>query len=106
MKIQREARTLAVACAVFLGLYHLPVGHPRFDGAVSEALAGSVGGSRSESGTYRTRPASGAPAPAALAVAPALTGLSRFGALRQRLAEAAQPAQVTPDQGHRHHPKG
>jgi len=39
MSLQREAKTLVIAIAVFLALYHLPVGNPRFDGAVSEALA-------------------------------------------------------------------
>ena len=39
MNLQREAKALVIAVAVFLALYHLPVGNPRFDGAVSEALA-------------------------------------------------------------------
>lgn len=36
---RREARPLAVGIIVFAALYHLPVGAPRFDGAVREALA-------------------------------------------------------------------
>jgi uncharacterized protein len=39
MNLQREAKALLVAVGSFLVLYHLPVGHPRFDGAVTEALA-------------------------------------------------------------------
>jgi len=39
MSLQRETRALLVAIVSFLVLYHLPVGHPRFDGAVTEALA-------------------------------------------------------------------
>ena len=39
MKFRREAKAFAIALAVFLGLYHLPVGSPRFDGAITESLA-------------------------------------------------------------------
>jgi len=39
VNFKREAKALIIALAVFLGLYHLPVGSPRFDGAVTEALA-------------------------------------------------------------------
>ncbi len=39
MSFGREAKSLVIAIAVFLGLYHLPVGTARFDGAVTEALA-------------------------------------------------------------------
>jgi len=39
MSLRREAKALTIAGAVFVGLYHLPVGTPRFDGAVNEALA-------------------------------------------------------------------
>ena len=39
MNFKREAKALLIALVVFLGLYHLPVGSPRFDGAVTEALA-------------------------------------------------------------------
>jgi uncharacterized membrane protein YraQ (UPF0718 family) len=35
----REAWAFFIAVAVFLGLYHLPVGSPRFDSAVGESLA-------------------------------------------------------------------
>ena len=39
MNFRRESKALLIGLAVFLGLYHLPVGHARFDGAVTEALA-------------------------------------------------------------------
>ncbi|MEJ2515911.1 MAG: permease [Gammaproteobacteria bacterium] len=39
MDARREFRIAALLGAVFAGLYFLPVGRPRFDGAVTEALA-------------------------------------------------------------------
>ncbi|MFO7610554.1 MAG: permease [Candidatus Krumholzibacteriia bacterium] len=39
MTLRSEAKALAVAVGVFVAFYHLPVGNPRFDGAVHEALA-------------------------------------------------------------------
>lgn len=39
MNFRREAKAFVIAMAVFLGLYHLPVGSPRFDGAITESLA-------------------------------------------------------------------
>ncbi len=39
MDLRRDLKSLLIAVAVFAGLYHLPVGQPRFDGAVHEALA-------------------------------------------------------------------
>jgi uncharacterized membrane protein YraQ (UPF0718 family) len=39
VSFKREAKAFVIAMAVFLGLYHLPVGSPRFDGAVTESLA-------------------------------------------------------------------
>ena len=39
MTWKKEAKTIAFGLAVFAGLYHLPVGTARFDGAVHEALA-------------------------------------------------------------------
>jgi len=39
VSIKNDAKTLALGIAVFVGLYHMPVGAPRFDGAVHEALA-------------------------------------------------------------------
>ena len=39
MDLRREARALGIAVVAFAALYHLPVGQPRFDGAVHEALA-------------------------------------------------------------------
>jgi uncharacterized membrane protein YraQ (UPF0718 family) len=39
MSFRTEAKALAIAIVVFLGFYHLPVGSPRFDGAVTESLA-------------------------------------------------------------------
>lgn len=38
MNLKREAKALAIAVGVFLALYHLPVGNPRFDNAISGAL--------------------------------------------------------------------
>lgn len=39
MSLKKEAKILFWSIAVFLGIYHLPLGVPRFDGAVTEALA-------------------------------------------------------------------
>ena len=39
MNFRREAKAFAIAMGVFVGLYHLPVGSPRFDGAITESLA-------------------------------------------------------------------
>ncbi|MBK8167623.1 MAG: permease [bacterium] len=39
MTLRRELKPFAWAIAVFLGLYHLPVGNARFDAAVGESLA-------------------------------------------------------------------
>ncbi len=39
MNLRREGKALLVAVLVFCGLYHPPVGSPRFDGSVIEALA-------------------------------------------------------------------
>jgi uncharacterized membrane protein YraQ (UPF0718 family) len=39
VNFRREAKAFAIAIAVFLGLYHLPVGSPRFDSALTESLA-------------------------------------------------------------------
>ena len=39
MTFRRELRSFAWAIAIFLGLYHLPIGNARFDAAVGESLA-------------------------------------------------------------------
>ena len=39
MDWRRESKVLGLVVVVFAGLYHLPVGAPRFDGAVVEALS-------------------------------------------------------------------
>ncbi len=39
MTIKHDAKTLTAGLAVFIALYSMPVGAPRFDGAVHEALA-------------------------------------------------------------------
>jgi uncharacterized protein len=39
MNIWRETRAFIIALGAFILLYNLPVGHPRFDGAITEALA-------------------------------------------------------------------
>jgi len=39
MNLRHEAKALAIAIISFIALYHLPVGKPRFDGAIVEALA-------------------------------------------------------------------
>lgn len=39
MKFRAELKPFAWAIAIFLGLYHLPVGNARFDAAVGESLA-------------------------------------------------------------------
>ncbi len=39
MDWRRESKVLGLVVVVFVGLYHLPVGVPRFDGAVVEALS-------------------------------------------------------------------
>lgn len=39
MTWRSEARYLGAALAIFVAFYHLPVGSPRFDGAVTEAFA-------------------------------------------------------------------
>jgi uncharacterized membrane protein YraQ (UPF0718 family) len=39
VSIKRDAKTLALGIAVFVGLYYMPVDAPRFDSAVHEALA-------------------------------------------------------------------
>ncbi len=39
MTWKKESKTVAIGLAIFAGLYHLPVGTARFDGAVHEALA-------------------------------------------------------------------
>ena len=38
MKLDREWKIAAAMVAIFLALYFLPVGQPRFDNAVGEAL--------------------------------------------------------------------
>lgn len=39
MSLRKELKPFAWAIAIFLGLYHLPVGNARFDAAVGESLA-------------------------------------------------------------------
>ncbi|MEX2043821.1 MAG: permease, partial [Opitutus sp.] len=39
MNVKKELQVLALMAAVFAGLYFMPLGTPRFDGAVQEALA-------------------------------------------------------------------
>lgn len=39
MTWKKEWKTLALMAGVFLGFYYLPLGSPRFDNAVTEALA-------------------------------------------------------------------
>ena len=39
MNRRAESKSLLIAVLVFVGLYHLPVGSTRFDGAITEALA-------------------------------------------------------------------
>jgi len=39
MTLRRELKPFGWAVAIFLALYHLPVGNARFDGAVGESLA-------------------------------------------------------------------
>ena len=39
MNARKELQILGIMAVVFAGFYFLPLGHPRFDGAVQEALA-------------------------------------------------------------------